>query len=231
MTGLKAVIFDLDDTLFAEHDYVLSGFRAVAKWTQRQFGVDAASTYSELTLLLEQGERGTTFNHWLANHGLPVADATVAQMVQAYRNHDPSIQADPEARELLETLRRDGVQIGLVSDGFLKVQQKKFAALNLADCFQAVVFSDQFGREHWKPSTVPFQAVLNQLEVLSGEAVYVGDNPMKDFVAPAQLGMKSIHLRRSGGVYSGVDPDQVQRADAKILRLSEVYDCLRSMYA
>ena len=31
MSGLHAIIFDLDDTLYPERDYVLSGFRAVAQ--------------------------------------------------------------------------------------------------------------------------------------------------------------------------------------------------------
>ena len=39
---VHTVVFDLDDTLFAERDYVLSGFRAVDEWIRRERRVEAS---------------------------------------------------------------------------------------------------------------------------------------------------------------------------------------------
>ena len=59
-----------------------------------------------------------------------------------------------DARWAIDVFRAHG-PLGLISDGYLVAQQKKLAALNIREAFQAVVFSDAFGRDSWKPSPRP----------------------------------------------------------------------------
>ena len=96
------------------------------------------------------------------------------------------------------------------ADGYLAVQQNKFAALGLAPWFDAVVFSDALGRQAWKPSTKPFEQVLTCLNVSPAEAVYIGDNPTKDFLGARTLGMHTIWLRHQDGQYSMQEPPTPQ---------------------
>jgi putative hydrolase of the HAD superfamily len=223
VTASKAIIFDLDDTLYAERDYVLSGFRAVADWSQEVWQVPPEITFRELVQLLDEGRRGNTFNMWLQSRNLDTSSAIVETMVDIYRGHEPEISIASETREILAELRRDGYQLGLVSDGYLRVQQKKFAALDVDDLFQAVVFSDQFGREHWKPSTKPFKEVLRLLNVSQSNAVYVADNPAKDFIGPSQMGMKTIRIRLPGGLHhSSEAADPAAKADIEISDLQHI---------
>ena len=91
--------------------------------------------------------------------------------------------------------------IGLISDGYLDVQKLKFKALGLSDYFDAVVFSDEWGRESWKPSQVPFEHCLGKLNVAPHEALYIGDNPLKDFLGANQLGMHSVWIKRPNREY------------------------------
>lgn len=210
MSRWRAIVFDLDDTLYPERDFVLSGFRAVAEWAQVELGIASDLGFEELKRLFEQGTRGDTFDRWLAAHGLS-ADGLVAQLLRVYREHEPALVPFPETPGLLHSLGQR-LRLGLLSDGYLAVQQRKWAALNLADYFDAVVFSDEWGREAWKPSPKPYEVVLQRLELAPGQAIYVGDNPLKDFIGARQVGMATIRIRRPGGEYAHLEPPTAQHA-------------------
>lgn len=207
MRASRAVIFDLDDTLYPEREYVLSGFRAIAAWAEQHANIPADAGYERLRQLFEEGVRGDTINRWLESYGI-ASESLVSQLVQVYRQHQPALTPFSGVPELLESLR-DGYQLGLVSDGYLSVQKSKFAGLNLANFFDAVVFSDAWGRAAWKPSTKPFEEVLRRLGPHITESVYVADNPQKDFLGPHQLGMATVRLCVPGGEYSHLRPPTV----------------------
>jgi putative hydrolase of the HAD superfamily len=206
MTKLRAVVFDLDDTLYPEREYVCSGFLAVSDWAARTLGFSAVKTADQLTALYEQGIRGRTFDIWLEKRGIEERRAEcLEQMIQTYRAHVPCLKPFPGMRELIMELGRS-YQLGLVSDGLLSMQQNKWKALAFGDSFQAVVFSDAFGRACWKPSRVPFEKVLDELGVSPEAAVYVGDNPSKDFIGARQIGMGTVRFRTVGGEHASANP-------------------------
>ncbi|NUQ63593.1 MAG: HAD-IA family hydrolase [Pirellulales bacterium] len=201
---LRAIVFDLDDTLYPEHQYVQSGIRAVAAWAERQFGMPREHVLEELENKIRTGVRNRTFDGWLAAHRLdPVR--WVPEMVRVYREHNPQIALFPELAAMLPRWRRQ-YRLGLVTDGYLEVQRRKIAACRLADFLDAIVCSDELGRDAWKPSARPFALVLQRLGVAGDEAVYVGDNPAKDFRGAKLLGMGTIRVRRPGGLHSNVEP-------------------------
>ncbi len=223
VTKWRAIVFDLDDTLYAERQYVISGMRAVADWAHRELGLSARRSFAELRALFHAGVRGDTFDRWLASHGLN-HHGRVAAIVQVYRAHRPRITLRDGVRRLLERLRRTH-RLGLVTDGPLAVQRQKVAALQLQPLIHATVFSDTWGRAAWKPSVRPFLAVLDRLSIRGSEAVYVGDNPTKDFRGPRQLGMETIRVRRADGLYRDLEPPSVEYApDMEIARVEELAD-------
>lgn len=208
--SLEAVIFDLDDTLFSERHYVLSGFRAVASWLGDRHRLEEGRAFAELRDLFEQDVRGDTFDLWLADRDLSEAVA-VQDMVFVYRRHVPSISPAPGVPELLARLG-ERTRLGLVSDGYASVQRAKFKALGLEPHFDAVVFSDELGREHWKPSPRPFEVVTELLGVAPANCVYVADNPTKDFIGARSIGMATVRLRRPEGVYALAEPPSAAHA-------------------
>lgn len=210
MSRWQAIVFDLDDTLYPERDYVFSGFRAVAGWAEAHLGIPAVQGLAELKRLFEAGVRGDTFNRWLAAHGL-APDSLVPQLVQVYREHEPTLVPFPEVPDLLNSLRQR-YRLGLVSDGYLAVQQRKLAALDLAHHFDAIVFSDVWGPEAWKPNAKPFEAILQQLAADADKSVYVADNPTKDFLGARQAGMFTVRIRRPNGEYTHLGPPTAQHA-------------------
>jgi len=210
MPVLQAIVFDMDDTLYPERDYVLSGFRAVATWAEERLGIPADQSFTELRWLFEDGVRGDTFNRWLESHGFQ-PDEWVPQMVQAYREHNPHIEPYPEVPELLQRLR-PRYHLGLVTDGYAEVQKRKLTALGLTSCFDVLVFSDEWGREAWKPNSRPFEIALERLGVPGPEAVYVADNPCKDFLGAREVGMWTVRVRRPDGLYSHLEPSSSEHA-------------------
>jgi putative hydrolase of the HAD superfamily len=217
----RAILFDMDDTLYLERDYVMSGFGAVARWLETETGIPAAATRLRLIDLFEEGERGNTFDHCLAQFGLPT-EPLVSEMVEVYRTHVPDIAPFAGMRELLHLLG-DRHVLGMLSDGFLSVQQRKFAALGLDGVFGCVVFSDQWGREAWKPDSRPYVEALECLGVSGPEAVYVADNPTKDFIGARQLGLATIRLRHPDGIYYLHDPPTPEHSpDVTVADVSDV---------
>ena len=220
--AFDAVIFDLDDTLYPESAYVLSGFRAVARWADHTLGIPEAAGYAALASLFRAGVHGRTFNVWLAACGLD-PEPLVPELIAVYRGHAPDIAPFADAPPLLALLRARGCRIGLLSDGYLAVQQRKFAALQLAAAFDAVVFSDAFGRENWKPAPVAYRAVAAQLGVDAARSLYVADNPAKDFVGARRVGMASVRVRRPDGLYARLQPDDADHApDLTVQTLDEL---------
>lgn len=209
MSRWQAIVFDLDDTLYPEHEYVKSGFAAVAAWAVARFGIAEALGYQKFLELFTAGIRGDTFNRWLCAFGLPAEH--VSEMVAIYRTHRPQIKPFAFIPGLLQRLATYA-RLGLVSDGYLGVQQRKWEALALAPYFSAVVFSDQWGQAHWKPSPTPFLAVLAQLNTSGRAAVYIGDNPRKDFLGARRAEMATIWARYTQGEYAGLMPSSLEHA-------------------
>lgn len=221
MNRWQAIVFDLDDTLYPERDYVRSGFWAVACWTEVNLGISRHQSFAELLQLFAAGVRGDTFNRCLENHRFE-PDKWVPHMVQVYRDHRPDITPYPRVPELLRRLRQI-YRLGLVSDGYLEIQKRKLDSLRLAPHFDALVFSDEWGRDAWKPSSQPFEIVLARLGVTGPKAVYVADNPFKDFLGARHIGMRTVRVRYSEGLYSHLEPSSAEHApDADIATL----DCL-----
>lgn len=210
MCELRAIVFDLDDTLYPEHTYVLSGFRAVAKWVQENLGIRAGDALKELIHLFESGVRGYVFDRWLESRGFRPAD-WVLQMVRVYREHQPDIAPYPEVPALLVRLR-PRYRLGIVTDGDAAVQRRKLSALGLEPLFDVIVVSGDWGKKAWKPSVYPFKMVLNRLGVSGCEAVYIADNPEKDFLGARAVGMRTVRIRLPEGLYSGLEPPTPEHA-------------------
>jgi putative hydrolase of the HAD superfamily len=194
----KAVVFDLDDTLYPEADFVRSGFRAVSRLLENTHGFPATEVFSRLDSMFRRGVRGNTFDLLVRELGSTPID--IVPLIDEYRRHDPEIQPFADIPPLLLRLSQF-VRLGLISDGYFDVQRRKLTALELGSVFESVVFTDEFGREHWKPHPFAFRTVLERLAVHPSQAVYVADNPMKDFLGARTVGMASIQCCYSDGDY------------------------------
>jgi len=198
----ELLIFDLDDTLYAEADFVLSGYRAVAEVVWRDHHVDIEP---ELRRRFNSGQRGDLFTAALRDFNVGFGAEYVRDvLVPAYRQHLPRITPHTETVDVLTKLRAVGHRIALLSDGWAPVQRRKLDALGLASMFDAVVFTAEIGIDAWKPSAQGFELILENFKIGANNAAYIADNPLKDFIAPNMLGMHSFRVIRPGSEHGSV---------------------------
>ena len=220
---MKAVLFDLDDTLYPERAFVQSGFRAVGRFLAARHGLDEDELVARMLEVLDREGRGKIFDRVLTESGL-LSEERVRLLVHLYRTHRPAIAPFEDVLPALAGLRQRGLRVGIVTDGMASVQRRKLSVLQLEQHLDVVVCSDELGPEYWKPSPVPFRVALELLETGPGRAAYVGDNALKDFAGPNQLGMLSIAIRRPGVVtYAQAEaPDDCHRPQVTVSGLAEV---------
>ena len=198
---ITTVIFDLDDTLYDEMDFCRSGFRAAAPHIAALSDAHSVeAVFATLWKCFIAGNRGSTFNIALAELGIPCDGPLIHKLVEVYRTHMPRLTLPPESRAVLEDLK-DRYTLGLLTDGFLPTQRLKVQALGIERYFRAILYTEELGREFWKPSPRGFEKLLDLLGARPDETVYVADNETKDFIAPNRLGLLTIQVLRPSGLH------------------------------
>jgi len=202
LAGWK-VVFDIDDTLYLERDYVRSGFTAVGAY----LGIgDFAAVAWQLFL---DGGRHDTFNRTLEILGMPAGRIAVPDLVSVYRSHAPDIVLLPDAQLTLAAVTAGGAACAVITDGPEASQRAKADALRLADYSSELVFTAALGEGFGKPHPLGFERAMQGNR--RDHHVYVADNPHKDFIAPRSLGWATVRIRRPGGLHhdapSGNDVD------------------------
>jgi putative hydrolase of the HAD superfamily len=190
------LIFDLDDTLYDETSFVMSGLCAVALHGEKAFGWEAERSLGYMQEVLEHEGRGRVFDRWLEQHGRS-SKARVAECVKIYRHHRPNLQLFPAAKVVLDQFF-GRVPMYLVTDGHKIVQSNKIAALGLFPAFQRVLITHRFGIRYAKPSTYCFERIRQAEGCRWSDMIYVGDNPSKDFVNLNTLGALTVRVLTGG---------------------------------
>jgi putative hydrolase of the HAD superfamily len=195
---VHGVLVDLDDTLYPQAEFLDAAWQAVAECGV-EFGLDRAAVLTALRRAAAAGsDRGGIIDRALASMRSP--KIPVGAFLTAFRNACPRrLTPYPGVLEALVELRRR-VPIALISDGDVPGQQRKLAALGLADAFDLLVFSDRWGREFRKPHPLPFQAALRGLAIPAELAVMIGDRPDKDITGALAANIRTIRVRT--GEYS-----------------------------
>ena len=189
------VIFDLDDTLYSEKDYVKSGYAEIARHYK---AIPAMET--KLWNAFENNEQA--INYVLEQEGLFSCEA-LNDCLQIYRNHLPQITPYPDAEELLAFLKESGVRLGMITDGRPEGQRAKIEALGIEHYFEKIIVTDELGGIACrKPNSIAFEKMQEHFDVPYEAMVYVGDNMLKDFIAPKALGMNCVYFRNPDGLYS-----------------------------
>lgn len=179
----KYIIFDLDDTLMYEIDYLESAYREIADLLG---GGDKDRLYQDM------------MNWYYENKdvfGLLEEKYSRAkiELLDIYRNHFPAIKIGKEVREVLNYIAEKSYKLGLISDGRSMTQRNKLKALDIEDLFDKIVISEEFGST--KPDLRNFEIFMDNENM---EYFYIGDNTKKDFIAPNKLGWVTIALKDAG---------------------------------
>jgi len=236
---ITTVVFDLDDTLYDEIEYCKSGFAAVAEFLANRpesrpssMGEGEARSAEHISAVLwEQftaGNRTKTFNAALDELGMGYDDELIGELIEVYRNHKPKISLPNDSWDVLCELSTK-YTLALLTDGFLPGQQLKVQALGIEKYFECIVYTEQLGRECWKPSPAGFEKIMQTLKGKPENMAYVADNEKKDFIAPNKLGFSTIQLIRPARIHRTVSGEPGASAHHTICEISQLSGLLEKL--
>lgn len=178
----KTVVFDLDDTLVKEIDYLKSAYKEIV------LNIDSGNGNLYHVMLNLYYKKEDVFRFLESKY----SEISKPYLLNLYRNHKPAIKLNEDTLGLLKWCRSKNFTTGLITDGRSSQQNNKLDALGIKHFFDKIIISEEFGFS--KPST----EVYNEFENFKGQKFYIGDNTSKDFVAPNALGWTSICLLDDG---------------------------------
>jgi putative hydrolase of the HAD superfamily len=221
----EAIIFDLDDTLYLERDFVMSGFRAVAKWMSDE--IDLHGFDLTCKSLFDNGQRTKIFDTAIIHHKLPVS--FLDTLVEIYRNHKPDISLAIDAKKYLATASSKK-KFGLITDGHLVTQLAKIKSLNLEQIIDVIICTDVWGKPYWKPHPLSFETIERHFKLSGASLAYVADNPKKDFLTPRGRGWCTVQICRRERVNTFRAPNGEYRAHAILPSLVGLDSCLGKIF-
>jgi putative hydrolase of the HAD superfamily len=204
---LDAVLFDWGDTLmrFAyDEALVEAGHRAgLESLGPRERLPDPAALaahfrehYEPLFWApgtIEEIEYPGLVRELLGAFGVEVSDEELDRFLEA--EHDawnPARELGSTTHALLDSLRRRGLKLGLVSNAFDPgwLLRRDLDRLGIGQRLDCAVFSSEVGKR--KPHPAIYEAVLSELDVTPERALFVGDRLVEDVQGPAALGMTTV---------------------------------------
>jgi len=221
---IKAVIFDLDGVLYDEKDFVMSGFNAVAKYLASKHGWSSSEIFEILKKDFEQGLRVKNFDVLLSK--MRLKNEKISKLVAIYRRHSAHISLHHDARIILAKLK-GACKLAIITDGLKETQEKKILALGLKRYLDVITINER--KSSWKPNTKSFKATLEKLQVKPREAVYIGDNPSKDFIGCRKIRVHTVRIRRDKGEYNDLLLDEQHEADYTIPSLLDLEETLNQL--
>jgi putative hydrolase of the HAD superfamily len=209
---IKAVIFDLDNTLLdfmKMKEYAVKA--AIAGMIEAGLVIDNEESYKTIVSIYEKEgwENQQIFNYFLERTVGEVNNKYLAAAIVAYRRaREANLLLYPNVNHTLVELMKIGIKLAVVSDAPSREAWMRIYYLNLHHHFDIVLtFDDTNAR---KPSPIPFQMALKELKTEPSETLMVGDWPERDVAGANNLGIRTIFARYGdsfGTVDSGADWD------------------------
>ncbi|WP_338358911.1 HAD family hydrolase [Yeosuana marina] len=192
ITNNKTIlVFDLDDTLYKEIDYLSSAYKEIASFISKKVTMSSEQLWQEMLASYHNGEN--VFHTIIKRYQL--TNVGIEDFIAMYRHHQPAIQLTASTEQFLTSIKEQVFKVGLITDGRSVQQRRKLEALGLSHYFDTVIISEEFGSEK------PAKANFKHFEDTYGahlDYIYVGDNTTKDFIAPNALGWQTFCLLDDG---------------------------------
>ena len=192
---MKAVFFDLDNTLYATRDYYLGSFNEISSYLSSKYSVDKNQVYKFLVNLWQ--EKSSMYSHLFDDliKEQNLDTEIISELVKIFNDYE--IKKEDLYDDVIPALSKlkDDYNIGLITDGTVSRQRRKIKTLDIEKNFDVIVFTKNFEA---KPSSKAYLEALNKINVTPEFAVYVGDNPFLDFRGAKEIEMKTIRIRVIG---------------------------------
>ena len=182
------IVFDLDDTLYKEIDFVKSAYIYINSYINLRFNLDLSNSIKKCL----DGE--VNFFDLINSKLHPDQSFPIEKYLELYRFHYPEIGLSDYTTVFLDRISSHNIDFSIITDGRSISQRNKIKALGLYDLVKNIIISEETGFE--KPH-------LNNFKLLERiypdkKLVYIADNTSKDFLAPNLLNWNTICLLDNG---------------------------------
>lgn len=229
MTHIKAVLFDLDDTLWPIVPVIVRAESILFEWlaahvpkVAQQFTIEGLR--KRRMALLAENPRYAIDLRALRHAGLcevfSICGEDTAKVDHAMEVFSKARNSVTPFEDVHSTLARlhGRFALGSVSNGAADL-----AAIGMAHYFQTSIAAHSFGSA--KPDPAIFHAACDALGVAPAEAVYIGDDPVLDVEGAQQAGLLAVWMNRSALQPRRILPDHIE-PDAVCTTLYELDEWL-----
>jgi len=167
-------VFDLDDTLYRETEFLFSAYGEMANYVASRNGGNAEQYKSYLCKSFVEDGRGRLFDKFIANFHLDEV-VNVGSLLHIMREHKCELHLFPQAKLLLNYLLEAGKQVFILTNGNVEQQQNKVEGLSLPRLYPqiGVIYSNAIEP---KPSPKGLEQILSQTGISKHRSVFIGDS-------------------------------------------------------
>ncbi len=207
LDGVRAAVFDLDDTLYAFDGGAApnaAALRALAAVAAPALGISEDAFLAEVAASLRAQKervgpdnpgyhsRAARFARILEARALPLR-LSLEWTDLYWKELFARIRPAPGAADVLRACRARGLRVGVGTDMSAIEQFRKLETLGLLDLVDFVATSEEAGVE--KPHPAFFDLVAEKARCAPGEILFAGDNLRKDALGAAAAGMRGLWLQ------------------------------------
>ena len=209
---LKAVFFDVDDTVYSITEFAHTARRnAIKAMIEAGLKIDEEEAYLELMQVIKEfgSNHGQHYDKLLKRFPPEIIEGSspliikTAGIVGYHQTKAREFSAYGDAIEVLKILKGRGLRLGIITAGMELKQAEKIYRLGLHTIVEHdfIFITDHIGIAKTNPKL--YMKACQRAGVSPSEVMYIGDNPPVDIDVPAKLGMQTI-LSRRGGKYKSV---------------------------
>ena len=211
-------VFDLDDTLYEERDFVFNGYFKVSQYLKKKFKIN--NSYNKLKYIYLTSGRKKIFDKILKKNDI-FTQRTLKKCISIYRSNNLKLKLKPHIKKFLKKNRKKNY---IVTDGMGHIQKSKIKNLNIKKYFRKIFYTGYYGKKALKPSLYCFEKIKKIENCKWSDIVYVGDNPYKDFKNLNKKNVLTIRIKE--GLYRDVVVKKTDDASFSIFNLNELNNFL-----
>ena len=223
---IKAVIFDLDNTLLDFMDMKSKSIdSAVYGMIDAGLNMSVDSAKKEIYRIYDERgiEHQEVFDEFITNELGHIDHKILAAGIVSYRKvKEATLSLYSNVNSTLVELARMGIKLAVVSDAPSREAWIRICSVNLQHIFDTVITFDDTCKR--KPSPEPFMRAVNELDVKTEECIMIGDWPERDVLGASKIGMVSV-FARYGNTFGTVDSG----ADYEIDDISEIIKIVKKL--
>ncbi len=190
---LKAIIFDLDNTLI---DFLkmkrLSCEAAITAMIDAGLSVEKEEALKVLFEIYDKYgmEDPRVFQKFLEQTQGKIDHKILASGIVAYRKvRSGFLEPYPHVISTLIRLKEQKIKLAIVTDAPRLKAWIRLVAMKISDFFEVVVtYEDTM---QFKPSTMPFELAVKMLKIKPQDCIMIGDMPERDIAGAKKIGLKT----------------------------------------